>query len=100
MQSLRDEVAAAIYKPSHCMTLDDCRVQADAAIAVFKGWLESEAVIEALLHKTAIHIYHENGLETMSYLGEDDFSTRERHHYKPQVLASVSAIINQLERKK
>lgn len=77
MQTLRDEIAAAIYKPSHCMTLDDCRIQADAAIAVFKAHQSHRLKEAERLLRWADEAMSGNGLSKDDWYGDYELWQRD-----------------------
>ena len=54
--------------------------------------MTNEQLVEMLARAIAIHSYHDNGLETMSYSGEAAFADRESHHYVGEAQACVDAL--------
>ena len=51
-----------------------------------------EELVEVVARVLAIRAYHDNGLETMGYKGEEDFADREWWPYKYDAKAAIQAI--------
>ncbi len=54
--------------------------------------MTNEQLVDLLARAIAIHSYHDNGLETMSYAGEADFADRESHHYVGEAKSCIDAL--------
>ena len=59
--------------------------------------LDSDEAVEVVARAIAINSYHENGLETMCYAGQEDFANREQHHYLRDAKAAIQAVRGMLE---
>jgi len=59
--------------------------------------LDSDEAVGVVARAIAINSYHENGLETMCYAGQEDFANREQHHYLRDAKAAIQAVRGMLE---
>lgn len=51
-----------------------------------------EQLLEGIARAVALHIYRSEGLETMNYMGENDYANREWTHYQSQAQAVLDYI--------
>jgi hypothetical protein len=74
-----------------CRACASC--ESDAFRSRLAKLLDDPMIKEAVAWAVATRIYHDEGLETMAYAGEEDFAGKEWRHYISIAQAAIEAIV-------